>query len=105
MPFPSGFSSGTWKQARMAAMMTPTGNEGQVHPKDQGRRHPRSTPHGAGLTTTQRVQASDTVPESPGAPETHDKAADSRKGGLLCSHGVVPHQSLLETPLLDSAHD
>lgn len=74
----------------MAAMVTPTGNEGQAHPRDQGRRHPGSTPHGAGLTTTQRVQAIDTVPESPGAPETHDKAADSRKVVFRAATGLLP---------------
>lgn len=39
------------------------------------------------------------------APETHNKAADSTEGGLLCSPGVAPLQSLLETPLLAFTHD
>lgn len=98
MPFLNGFSSETWKQACIAAMMTPTGNEGQAHLRVQVQRHPR-------LTTTQRVQTIDTVPESQRAPETHNKAADSTEGGLLCSPGVAPLQSLLETPLLAFIHD
>lgn len=83
----------------MAAMITPTGNEGQANPRDQGWRHPKSTSHGTGLTTPHSVQAIDTVPESPGAPETHNKAADSGKCGLL---GLLPTSlswRLLYSPL------
>lgn len=50
------FHQGQGSKLSMSAMVIPTGSEGQAHPRDQGRRHPGSTPQEGEPTATQRVQ-------------------------------------------------